>query len=455
MRRRMAKTFMPVEELTPSSATGKHKPGLADESLRPARATMSRPAAIARAKLEWEGTVDALASLVCLLDRDGKILRTNRVVEDWSLGTVHAAIGLDSHALLHPGCTNPACDLDAFLHNALRALQSGTRLASELQLELGLRSLSLNLRPLRVPIGDRAGKTDTLAVFIANDVTALNKAQSALEQLNVTLEGRVRSRTQALDQLNLDLRNEISRREQAEQRLRRSGDELAALSAQLIRAQEDERKRISQELHDSVGQSLSAAKYTVERGLELLRLPDHDGSIAALALAIGRIQEAAESIRTISMDLRPTILDDLGVVSALQWFCRSFAEIYPSLEVAEDFQVKNHEVPDRLATVVYRCAQEMMHNVAKHAKATRVEVRLTMVERTLDFQVRDNGKGIVPADPESLLRGSGLRNLRERAKITGGKFHVGRAEAGGTVAHLTWPLMSRDRIRRSVPAAKS
>jgi signal transduction histidine kinase len=453
MRRRRAKTFMPVDELKPAGATAEHKPEPAHAPRTP-RVTMSRSAAIARAKLEWEGTVDALASLVCLLDHDGKILRTNRVVEDWLLGTVHDVIGRDAHALLHPNCTNPACDLDVFLHNARRPLQTGARQAPELQFELGSRCLSLTLRPLRVPIGTRGRKTDTLAVFIATDVTALNKAQTALEQLNVTLEGRVRSRTQALDQLNLDLRNEISRREQAEQRLRRSGDELAALSAQLIRAQEDERKRISQELHDSVGQSLSAAKYTVERGLELLRVPDHDGSMGALALAIGRIQEAAESIRTISMGLRPTILDDLGVVSALQWFCRTFAEIYPSLEVAEDFQVKNHEVPDRLATVVYRCAQEMLHNVAKHADATRVEVRLTMVDKTLDFQVRDNGKGIMLADAESPHRGSGLRNLRERAKMTGGKFHVDKADDGGTIAHLTWPLMTRDRIRRTTPDAK-
>ncbi|MEO8306499.1 MAG: histidine kinase [Pseudomonadota bacterium] len=444
---------MPIEELKPTSATGELEPELADELL-PARAGMSRRAAIARAKLEWEGTVDALASLVCLLDRDGKIMRTNRVVEDWSLGTVHEVIGLDTHTLLHRDCKNPACDVDAFLRKSLRALLSGTRLPSELRTELGLRNLSLNLRPLRVPIGDRTHKVDTFAVLIANDVTALNRAQTALQQLNITLEGRVRSRTKALDELNLDLRNEISRREQAEQQLRKSGDELAALSAQLIRAQEDERKRISQELHDSVGQSLSAAKYTVERGLELLRVPDRAGSMAALALAVSRIQEAAESIRTISMDLRPTILDDLGVVSALQWFCRSFAEIYPSLEVTEDFQVKNHEVPDRLATVIYRCAQEMLHNVAKHAQATRVEVSLTMVDKALDFQVRDNGKGIVHADPVSTHRGSGLRNLRERAKMTGGEFHVDKSEDGGTIAHFTWPLMSRDRIRRSSPVAK-
>ena len=145
--------------------------------------------------------------------------------------------------------------------------------------------------------------------------------------------------------------------------------------------------------------------------------------MTALSLAIGRIQEAAESIRTISMDLRPSILDDLGVVSALQWFCRSFAEIYPSLEVAEDFQVKNHEVPDRLATVIYRCAQEMLHNVAKHAAATRVEVRLTMVDRSLDFQVRDNGTG----------------NRADRARVTAPRIRTAQ------------PARARQNDRRQIP----
>jgi signal transduction histidine kinase len=432
-----------------------HEPGVTRESSRPRISAMSRDASIARAKLEWEGTVDALTSLVCLLDRDGKILRTNRVAEDWSMGRVHDVIGLDAHELLHATCGNPACELAAFMRNALHALQSGTKLPSEMHLGLGPRNLKLMIMPMRIPSAMSVSKSDALAVLVANDVTALDRAHRALEEMNVTLEGRVNSRTQALAQANLDLRNEISRRELAERQLRRSRDDLAALSAQLIGAQEVERKRIAQELHDSVGQSLSAAKYTVERGLELLRQPDPEKGIAALSLAVSRIQEAAESIRTISMDLRPAILDDLGVVSALQWFCREFALVYPTLEISEQFEVQNHEVPDRLATVVYRCAQELLNNVAKHASATRVQVRLSQAEGALDFQVSDNGVGFAQISRESPHRGSGLRNLHERAKLTGGTFEITPAEGGGTIARLAWQLMSRDTPRKRQPARES
>ena len=133
MQRRGTKVFMPVEESRPSSATGEDAAEVSHGPRSP-RTTMSRRAAIARAKLEWEGTVDALASLVCLLDRDGRIVRTNRVVEDWSLGTVHDVIGQDTHVLLHPACTNPACDLDAFMRESLAGAavrhQAGTRAAT-------------------------------------------------------------------------------------------------------------------------------------------------------------------------------------------------------------------------------------------------------------------------------------------------------------------------------------
>jgi signal transduction histidine kinase len=418
------------------------------ETSRPLQPAMSRVASIARAKLEWEGTVDALTSLVCLLDRDGKVLRTNRVAEDWSLGRVHDVIGLEAHALLHPSCRSPGCDLAGYVDAALQALQSSAKLPAEVHLQIGPRNLKLMIMPMRIPSAANVRKSDALAVLVANDVTALDRAHQALEEMNITLEGRVNSRTQALAQANLDLRNEISRRELAERQLRRSRDDLAALSAQLIGAQEVERKRIAQELHDSVGQSLSAAKYTVERGLELMRKPDPEQGFIALSMAVSRIQEAAESIRTISMDLRPAILDDLGVVSALQWLCREFAQIYPTLEIAEQFKVDNHEVPDRLATVVFRCAQELLNNVAKHASATKVQVGLALADESLEFQVSDNGVGIGHVSPEAPNRGSGLRNLRERAKLTGGTFEIAPAGGGGTMARLVWQLMTRDTPRK-------
>jgi signal transduction histidine kinase len=412
-----------------------------------------RQAAIEKAKLEWESTADAMAALVCLLGGDGQVLRANRVVEDWALGTVGGVIGCDAHELLHPNCKIARCPLGGFIGHALLEIKRGKRRQFELQEPLGARHVHFTLRPMRLRRG--AGtERDAFAIFVANDVSALFRAQDALERLNSSLEVRVRARTQALADANRDLRNEIVRREGAEVALRSSRNELVALSEQLIRAQENERKRIAVELHDSVGQSLSAVKYTLERGLEMLRQPRLGKPKEVFELAVRRIQEAAENIRAISTDLRPKILDDLGAASAVQWFCRDFAEIYPGLAINTELAVSDRDVPGRLATVVYRCVQELLNNVAKHAKARNVWVLLAREDDVLTLQVRDNGVGLDQATPESRRHGSGLRNLRERAQMTGGQFSCTAAPGSGTLAQLTWNLGDTERKTRSRAPAK-
>src|SRR5260221_6606710 len=263
------------------------------------------------------------------------------------------------------------------------------------------RSLHFTIRPMRLRPGTEADRGDPRAVLVVSDLSALYRAQDALERLNSSLESRVRVRTQALADANRDLQNEIIRREQAEVALRASRNELMALSEQLIGAQEGERKRIAVELHDSVGQSLSAVKYTLERGLELLRQPRRGDSAAVFELAVRRIQETAEGIRAISMNLRPKILDNLVAASAVQSFCRDFAEIYPSITIVTELSVGDREVPDRLATVVYRCVQELLNNVAKHADARSVLVKLWLEGGGLMLQVRDNGVGLDHATAQS------------------------------------------------------
>lgn len=417
--------------------------------------THLRQAAIEKAKLEWESTADAMAALVCLLGGDGRVLRANRVVEDWALGTVGGVIGRDAHELLHPNCKIARCPLGGFIEHALAEIKRGKRRQFELQEPLGARHVHFTLRPMRLRRG--AGtERDAFAIFVASDVSALFRAQDALERLNSSLEVRVRARTQALADANRDLRNEIVRREGAEVALRSSRNELVALSEQLIRAQENERKRIAVELHDSVGQSLSAVKYTLERGLEMLRQPRLGKPKEVFELAVRRIQEAAENIRAISTDLRPKILDDLGAASAVQWFCRDFAEIYPGLTINTELAVSDRDVPGRLATVVYRCVQELLNNVAKHAHARNVWVMLAREDDVLTLQVRDNGVGLEQATPESRRHGSGLRNLRERAQMTGGQFSCTAAPGSGTLAQLTWNLGDAERKTRTrAPARRS
>ena len=139
--------------------------------------------------------------------------------------------------------------------------------------------------------------------------------------MNSELELRVEERTRELAEANRELQDEIARRAATEEQLRDKSSELAALSAGLMNAQEQERKRISRELHDSVGQSLNALKYGLERAAELERQGQHAGTRDALQKSIATAQETMNEVRGIALDLRPSVLDNLGAASAVAWFC--------------------------------------------------------------------------------------------------------------------------------------
>lgn len=399
-------------------------------------------AAILRAKDEWECTVDALPDVICLLDAAGKVVRVNRVVERWQLHPLAEARGLGLHALLHADCAASDCAVAGALTGAWGALlQSGDPQEFELRdARLG-RALHVTLR--RVP-PDADAKVEALSVAVVADVTALHLAREALSTINQELETRVRLRTAELAESNKDLENEIVRREGAEQALRRSRNELATLSHQLMIAQEAERKRIARELHDSVGQQLSAIKYTLERVETCIERGEE--ARPQIKSAIAALQGTMDDLRTIAMNLRPAVLDDLGAVSAVSWFCRQFAHNYPGLLLREQVSVGDADVPERLSTAVFRSLQEMLNNVAKHAQAREVAVTLSRARGQLVLEVEDDGIGVHSAAPDAGLRtGRGLRNLRERASMTGGAFSVGAGPKGsGTRVRIEWQLAAAE-----------
>jgi signal transduction histidine kinase len=361
---------------------------------------------IARAKFEWECTVDALPDLICLLDASGCVVRVNRVVERWNLGSISGVLGRDLHGLLHDSCAPATCAL-------------------------------------------RAALTSAGAVAVVADVTALHLAREALNAVNAELETRVRVRTDELADANRDLQNEIMRREAAEQALRRSRNELEILSRQQIAAQENERKRIARELHDSVGQQLSAIKYSLER----IELAQHarasESQLQLLRRAITGLQDVLEELRGIAMNLRPAVLDDLGAASAVSWFCREFAQSYPTLQLHEAVSVSDADVPERLGIAVFRSVQELLNNVAKHAQAHRVMVSLARMVDRLVLEVNDDGVGLGSVTPPTALRsGRGIHNLRERAAMTGGQFTLSSGESGtGSHARIEWRLAAGESLR--------
>ena len=396
--------------------------------------------AIARAKLDWESTADSLPLVVCLLDESGAAVRVNRMIEAWHLGRVNEVTGRDMHHLLHPAGCEQDCGLGGQLRNAWERVQNGETVEFE-TLDARLeRTVSVALRPIAGEGASRRTAQRVRAVMVVADVTPLRAARHALEFLNESLEARVQARTGELEKSNHELQNEMARRESAEEALRESRNELELLSQQLIHAQERERRHIARELHDSVGPSLSAIKYSLERGAELHRQQRHPDTQTLLVRTIERVREALADVRSIAMGLRPPVLDDLGAASALEWLSREFGETYERIGVHTRISATDADIPQRLATTIFRCAQELLNNVAKHSKAQHVSITLARDPNKITLIICDDGVGLpAPSATGSFGMGHGIRNLRERAQMTGGKLTLSVDRGCGTLARLDWP----------------
>ena len=222
----------------------------------------------------------------------------------------------------------------------------------------------------------------------------------------------------------------------------RAKAELRRLSAQLISIQETERKTISRELHDSIGQSLVAIKFGLENTLEKMRQGMDRESIELLEALIPLVQRSGEEVRRIHTELRPSLLDDLGILVTISWFCRQFEKVYSEIRVEKQIQIKENHVPESLKIVIFRILQEALNNVAKYSKAHLVRVSLSRTEDSLKFAVQDHGQGFDLQSSYSLKsgdRGFGIANMKERAELSGGSFSIQSSRGSGTAITVSWP----------------
>ncbi|CAB1085561.1 Two-component system sensor histidine kinase [Olavius algarvensis Delta 1 endosymbiont] len=234
---------------------------------------------------------------------------------------------------------------------------------------------------------------------------------------------------------------DMTKRRMAEQALRESDKELRILSNQLLSTEEKERKRIARELHDGIGQALSAIKFSVENSLrELRRSPDH-AEFKSLETVIPLTQKTIEEVRRIVKDLRPSILDDLGILATITWFCREFRKVYASIRIIIEIEIQESDIHSPLKTVIYRILQEALNNVAKHSRADRVHLSLHKKDNGVELTVHDNGAGFDLSEALSLQpsrRGFGLTSMRERAELSGGKFGIESVIGKGTTIWVKW-----------------
>ena len=213
--------------------------------------------------------------------------------------------------------------------------------------------------------------------------------------------------------------------------------ELRALSAGIINAQEEERRRISRELHDDTAQALTSL-LLYAKALEQGEAPP--AVREALAELREEVARSLEGVRRLARELRPSALDDLGLVAALEGYAHEFAR-RTGLVVRFEPACGGDRLPPQVELVLYRIAQEALTNAAKHARATRVAVSLVREPGAVSLTVRDDGRGFDPARAASAAQGMGLFSMRERAELAGGSLTITSAPGSGATIAARIPLV--------------
>jgi len=241
---------------------------------------------------------------------------------------------------------------------------------------------------------------------------------------------------------------DITERKLTEEALRESENRLRLLSSQLLSVQEAERKRIARELHDGIGQTLTAIKFKLEDTLQEKGQGKSKSELKKPSLETLKqmVKHSIEEVRKIQMDLRPSTLDDLGILATISWFTREFGKIYSSLRIEKRIDLQEAEVPDSLKTTIFRVIQESLNNTAKHSKADLVYLSLQKTDGGIELRIDDNGMGFDLENTLSLKsdeRGYGLSNMRERIELSGGSFTMESSKGKGTLIRASWPLQQK------------
>jgi signal transduction histidine kinase len=260
----------------------------------------------------------------------------------------------------------------------------------------------------------------------------LNESIAEIQKWNRELDARVRERTAACEQAATEIR-ELYEELQQKEHARRE------LLNRVFSAQEEERKRISRELHDETCQVLTGLSYALDDTAEALPVPELKPHLERMH---DLVNGALEEIHRIILDLRPTMLDHLGLVPALRWYAEAqFKNLGIRFTIREIGEPRR--LPSATETALFRVAQEAINNIARHSRATRAEFTLTYAPRHVQLRIEDNGKGF---DPTTVLsatdyrRGLGLLGMEERMSAIGGRVTIHSTPGDGTTIELIVPM---------------
>jgi signal transduction histidine kinase len=232
--------------------------------------------------------------------------------------------------------------------------------------------------------------------------------------------------------------SDITERKKTESALRESEARNRYLSSQLLVAQEAERQRIAGDLHDDIGHRLINMKLLIEPLLTWIRKEGPETEAKRLESLALILDGTSAEVKRMQQNLRPSMLEDIGLLITIGWLCREFGEVHSGVRIDQDLNIEERQIPDSLKLVIFRILQEVLNNVAKHSKASLVRLSLRKVKEEIELIVSDNGEGF---DVKEMPRhGLGLVSMRERAELSHGNFSIQSDRGKGTVLRVTWAL---------------
>jgi signal transduction histidine kinase len=285
----------------------------------------------------------------------------------------------------------------------------------------------------RIAGGDLGGEIPPVPQSASDEVGRLGAALESMRRSLVDLFDLV---GRANEELEVRVRQRTAELNDANERLKEREQALARLYEKVVAAQEDERKRIARELHDDTSQSLAVLVMALDSAQAAVKAGLQPRLEETRALAVRTIEEVHRMI----LDLRPSVLDDLGLQSAIRWYAER--HLSPrGISARCEFDARDRRFPAAFETAVFRVCQEAMSNVARHAQAENVLVQVSETGDKLRIEIEDDGKGF---DPDNISkrerRPFGLMGMRERVEILGGTLHIDSAPGKGTRFRIEVPL---------------
>jgi PAS domain S-box-containing protein len=368
------------------------------------------------------------ASALYLLDENGRPTYSNPAAQTLTGHTLHEMKGRSAHDVLHhAGSGAPTADRCP----VARALASRRALRDHEEI-IARRDGTLRYGAMSVAPLERDGRPAGFVMEV-RDITPQTMAEQQLRSLNETLEQRVEERTKVAEQRAAQLR---------------------ALATELTQAEQRERRRLAQNLHDQLQQLLVAAKLQ----LEMARNSTTGGGRPAVALqrADALLNEAVEASRTLAVELSPPILEDSGLSGALEWLGRWMREKH-GLQVAVRADHGLDPAAEETKILLFDAARELLFNVVKHARTDRASVELTGAgEERIALRITDQGSGFDAGSQQKAtgqVRGFGLFNMRQRLEILGGRLEVTSQPGKGATVTLTVPRAAVKTQRAEAVAA--